>query len=171
MSTGALTVSGTLAPRSESPVPAVPWRDPQTVSRDELARYIGSLEQSCRDEPNSPAVWTCLGMAHAVNYDVPRSMQSLQRAIEVAPTNFWARLKYAELHYRVRTLNVAEEETLKAVDLAENPLQLAMARKQLRDIRAINYRRVALDGPKSSVGRALYYLGLLLFAIAVVMWK
>jgi hypothetical protein len=141
------------------------------VSREQLAEYIGGLERSCRDTPDSPALWTCLGMAYAVNYDVDRSMQALQTATEVEPTDFWARLKLGELKYRLRALERAEQDTLTAVDLAENPLQLAVARKQLRDIRAIHYRRVPLDGPASTLGRTVFLFGLLLFAVAVVIWR
>ena len=50
-------------------------------------------------------------MAHAVNYDVYKSMDALEDARAVDPENFWAQLKYAELHYRLRALNRAEEET------------------------------------------------------------
>ena len=53
-------------------------------------------------------------MAHAVNYDVYKSMDALEDARAVDPDNFWAQLKYAELHYRLRALNRAEEETRKA---------------------------------------------------------
>ena len=166
-----MVVSGALAPRPDSPIPAVPWRDPQTVSRRDLAEYIGSLEQSCLENPRSPDLWTCLGMAHAVNYDVVKSMDALETATTVEPTHFWARLKYGELHYRLRTLERAEEETLKAVDLAENPLQLAMARKQLREIRAINPQRVRRDAPASAWGRTLFLSALFVFAVVVVMWK
>ena len=44
-------------------------------------------------------------MAHAVNYDVYKSMDALEDARTVDPENFWAQLKYAELHYRLRALN------------------------------------------------------------------
>ncbi len=165
-----MVVSGALAPSSDSSVPAVPWRDPYTVSPRDLTAYIGSLERSCRENPGSPELWTCLGMAYAVNHDVVKSMDALETAMDVEPTHFWARLKYGELHYRLRTLDSAEDETLKAVALAGNALQLSMARKQLREIRAINPRRVRRDAPASALGRALFLLGLLTFAVAVVMW-
>jgi hypothetical protein len=109
-------------------------------------------------------------MAHAVNYDVVRSMDALETATEVAPTNFWARLKYGELFYRLRALDRAEDETLKAIDLAEDALQMALARKQLREIRAIN-PRIRQIAPASAWGRALFLFGLLMFAIAVVRWS
>jgi hypothetical protein len=44
-------------------------------------------------------------------------------------------MKYAELLYRLRALERAEEETVKAVNLAGNGWELSMARKQLQDIR------------------------------------
>ena len=170
MATDAMTVSGALV-RSDSSIPAVPWRDPHTVSPRDLAAYIGSLEISCREHPDSPELWTCLGMAYAVNHDVVRSMDALETATAVEPTHFWARLKYGELHYRLRALDAAEHETLKAAELAETALQLSMARKQLREIRAINPRRVRRDAPASAWGRALFLMALLLFAVAVVIWK
>jgi hypothetical protein len=171
MATGAMVVSGAVIPRSDSSIPAVPWRDPPTVSPLVLADYIGALEQNCRENPRSPELWTCLGMAYAVNHDVAKSMDALETATEVEPAHFWARLKYGELHYRLRTLDVAEEETLKAVEIAENAFQLAVARKQLRDIRAINPQRVRRDAPASAWGRALFLTGLLMLAIVVVIWK
>ena len=46
-----------------------------------------------------------------MNYDVDKSMDSLEEAVALDPDNFWAQFKYAELHYRLRVLNKAEEET------------------------------------------------------------
>ncbi len=34
----------------------VPWRDPSTVSKQELAAYIGSLEKACLENPRSADV-------------------------------------------------------------------------------------------------------------------
>ena len=81
-------------------------------------------------------------MAHAVNYDVYKSMDALEDARTIDPDNFWAQLKYAELHYRLRALNRAEEETRRAADLATNPFQLAMARQQMKEIRALQHTSV-----------------------------
>jgi hypothetical protein len=165
-----VVASGALAPRPAQEYPAVPWRDPQTVSRLDLAQYISDLERRCQETPNSPVLWTCLGMAHAVNYDVVKSDSALETATEVDPTNFWAWLKYGELHYRLRTLDRAEAETLKAVDLAENPFQLSMARKQLKEIRAMNPQRVRRDVPAWALGRALFLTGLAICAVMVMLW-
>jgi hypothetical protein len=110
-------------------------------------------------------------MAYAVNYDVVKSMDALETATAVEPALFWARLKYGELHYRLRALDRAEAETLKAVELAEDALQLSMARKQLREIRALNPQRVRRDAPASAWGRALFLSALLVATFVVMIWK
>jgi hypothetical protein len=82
---------------SGPPLPAgalsVPWRDPHAIPKTELAAYIGALEQACLDNPRSADLRTVLGMAHAVNYDVPKSMAALEVAVSLEPDNFWASLK------------------------------------------------------------------------------
>jgi hypothetical protein len=115
----------------------VPWRDPSTVSKQELAAYIGSLERACLDNPRSADLRTCLGMAHAMNYDVYKSMDALEMAVNLDETHFFAQLKLSELFYRLRALPKAEEETLKAVNLAQNGWELSLARKQLQEIRRL----------------------------------
>lgn len=118
-------------------IPAVPWRDPHTVSPESLAGYIQSLETACLDNPGSAGLRTCLGMAYAMNYEVYKSMDALEAAVEIEPDHFFAQLKYAELHYRLRALIKAEQETLKALDLAGNAWEFSMARKQLQEIRRL----------------------------------
>ena len=120
-----------------SSLPAVPWRDPHTVAPGDLSAYIQHLERACLAHPESADLRTCLGMAHAVNYDIDSSLAALEDARAVDPENFWAQLKYAELHYRLRILDNAEVETKRAAEFAANPMQLAMARKQLSEIRGL----------------------------------
>src|SRR5712691_3376148 len=131
---GALEVQQASAPVRVLPVP---WRDPQTVSKQELARYIGSLEAACSENPGSADLRTCLGMAYAMNYDVYNSMDALEAAVLLDGTHFFAQMKYAELFYRMRALPKAEEETLKAVNLAENGWELSIAKRQLQEIRRL----------------------------------
>ena len=119
-------------------LPPVPWRDPHTVSPGQLAEYIRTLESACELEPRSADLRTCLGMAYAMNYDIYKSMDSLELATGLDSTHFYAQLKYAELHYRLRALLRAEEETLKALELAGNAWELSLARKQLLEIRRLN---------------------------------
>ena len=169
MSTDLVLASTAVQPWSESSVPALPWRDLHTVSRTDLAAYIRELERLCLERPASPALWTRLGMAYAVNYDVTKSMEALETAAGIDPAHFWARLKYGELHYRLRALDCAEDETLKALDLAENAIQLSMARKQLREIRALN-PPVRRRTTPSLTGQAVFLSALMVFAYLAVAW-
>ena len=123
-------------------LPSLPWRDPHSVPKEELTAFIARLEQACLDSPQSADLRTCLGMARAMNFDVYRSMDALEEARAIDPTSFWAQMKYAELHYRLRALIRAEEETMKAIELAENVWQLGIARRQLQEIRRL-YRESA----------------------------
>ena len=93
----------------------------RTRSRRRIWRPTsGSSNTRAWSNPQSADLRTCLGMAHAVNYDVYKSMDALEDARAVDPDNFWAQLKYAELHYRLRALDTAEEETRRALELADD---------------------------------------------------
>ena len=156
------------------PVPSlsVPWRDPHVVPAAELAAYIGVLEQACLDNPQSADLMTVLGMAHAVNHDVPRSMEALEIAVSVDPDNFWASLKYAELHYRLRALNRAEELTSTALNLATNGWQLSLARKQLQEVRALKRNSIRNLSWKMPIAGPVLALSAILLAVAVAfMWR
>src|SRR6184192_3366197 len=118
-------------------LPRVPWRDPHTVSPTELAAYIRKLEKACEENPQSVDLRTCLGMAHAVNYDVYKSMDALEAAVRLNDRHFFAQFKYAELHYRLRALHKAETETIKAMELAETAWEQSLAHKQLLEIRRL----------------------------------
>ncbi|MEO8657696.1 MAG: hypothetical protein ABI693_04460 [Bryobacteraceae bacterium] len=154
-------------------VPLVPWRDPSTVSKAELTAYIATLERAVEESPQSADLRTCLGMAYAMNYEVYKSMDSLEVAVELAPQHFFAQLKYSELLYRLRALERAEEETLKAVNLAGNNWELSMARKQLQEIRRL--RRDGTQKPawtKPLTSPVLALLGLIvLFSIATILTR
>jgi hypothetical protein len=115
----------------------VPWRDPHTVSKEELAVHISSLEAACQDNPKSPDLRTMLGMAYAMNYEAYKSMDALEAAVKLGETHFFAQLKLSELFYRLRALPRSEEETLKAVKLAQNNWELSLARKQPQEIRRL----------------------------------
>src|SRR6266511_1530032 len=86
----------------------VPWRDPHEVSPAQLADYIGELERACERDPQNADLHTCLGIAHAMNYDAYRSLDALEEARRLAPEHFFAQLKYAELLYRLRALPKAQ---------------------------------------------------------------
>ena len=154
------------------PLP-VPWRDPHTVSPAELKEYIEFLEKACEEHPLSADLRTCLGVAHAMNYDVYKSMDALEGAVGLDETHFFAQLKYSELLYRLRALERAEAETVKAVNLAGNGWELALARKQLQDIR--QKRREGTQRPewnKPLKTPALCMLALMtMVSLFMVIWK
>ena len=153
-------------------LPPVPWRDPHTVSPADLGAYIQKLEQACLDNPRSADLRTCLGMAYAVNYDVYKSMDALEDATAIDPDHFWAQLKYGELHYRLRALNRAEEETRKAVNLASDAWQLSIARKQLQEIRTLKHGCVRnVHWTKPLTTPALVLSAMILAMFATMMWK
>ena len=154
---------------------SLPWRDPHAIPPRELAAYIGALEQACLENPRSADLRTVLGMAHAVNYDVPQSMESLEIAVALEPDSFWATYKYAELHYRLRALNRAEELTTTALNLARNGWQLSLARRQLQEVRSL--KRSAVRNLtwniswKRHAGRLVALSAALLTAALAFMWR
>lgn len=153
-------------------LPPVPWRDPNTVSPAELTGYIGELERRCEQNPRSADLRTCLGMAHAMNYDVYKSMDALERAIELDGDHFFAQFKYSELLYRLRALPWSEEETLKAFELAKNHWQLSLARKQLLEIRRLKRegtQKPAWTKPLTIPALAIFFLTV--FLSLAVTWK
>ena len=167
----AIRATAGLEPRGRS-LPPVPWRDPYSVAKTDLAVYIEQLKAACLAEPHNADLRTCLGMAYAVGYDVYKSMDALEDARAIDPENFWAQLKYAELHYRLRALNRAEEETRRAANLATNPFQLAIARRQMKEIRALQHssiRNVEWTKPLTMPTLALAAMIALLFV--VMLWR
>lgn len=135
-----LPVPPTGSPLAPAPLPALLpklWRDPHTVPAEELKAVIVRLEEACQAYPESADLRTCLGMAHAMNYEAYKSMDALEEARRLEPGNFWAQFKFAELMYRLRALPRSEEETLRALELAQDGWQASMARKQLQEIRRL----------------------------------
>jgi hypothetical protein len=151
----------------------VPWRDPHTVSPGELKEYIGFLEEACEEHPRSADLRTCLGIAYAMNYEVYKSMDTLEAAVGLDEKHFFAQMKYSELLYRLRALERAEEESVKALDLAGNGWELSMARKQLQEIRRLRgegTQKPTWNKPLRAPALTLLALMAVLF-MAMVIWK
>jgi tetratricopeptide (TPR) repeat protein len=111
-------------------------------------------------------------MAYAMNHEVDKSMDALETAVAIDPQNFWAQLKYSELHYRLRSLNRAEEQTRKALDLAADSWQLSIARKQLQEIRTLKLGCVRnVEWTKPLTMPTLVLSAMLVVIFAVMMWK
>ena len=149
----------------------VPWRDPHNVPPAKLKQYIQDLEERCEQNPRSADLRTCLGMAHAMNFDVYKSMDALELATELEPTHFFARLKWAELHYRLRALVVAEEEAAKALELASNHFELSLARKLLQEIRTLHRNGTQKPEWSKPLKTPLICLAAMLLLSVMVYWK
>lgn len=165
-------MSGELVENAPLRLPPVPWRDPHTVSPARLAGYISALEAACEQAPRSADLRTCLGMAYAMNYEVYQSMDSLELAVALEPDHFYARLKYAELHYRLRALARAGQEALKAAELAGSSWELGLARRQLQEIRRL--MRAGTQKPEWTrpLGLPAFSLCMLLAVLCLaVYWK
>jgi tetratricopeptide (TPR) repeat protein len=154
-------------------LPAIPWRDPHSVSPEKLKGFIAELEKACVENPESVDLHTCLGMAHAMNYDVYRSMDAFESARRIEPANFMAQFKYAELYYRLRALDKAETETGRALELAATNWELTMSRRQLAEIRRL--RREGTQKPEWTRSLKVPVIGFVVFLIAVswlfMVWK
>jgi hypothetical protein len=153
----------------ESKALPVPWKDPHAVLPEALTEYTRMLEKACEENPKSVELRVCLGMVYAMGYEAYKSMDSLEMAVSMDPENFWARMKYAELNFRLRSLLVAEEETQKAVELARNYWELSMARKQLQQIRALMRDGTQRPAWTKPLTRPVLMLGLMLLITFLVM--
>jgi hypothetical protein len=151
----------------------IPWRDPHTVSKAELTQHIGALEKACAENPHSADLRTCLGMAYAMNFEAYKSMDVLEAAVKLDESHFFAQLKLSELYYRLRALPRAEEETLKAVNLAGNGWELTMARKQLQEIRRLINEGTQKPEWNKSLKRPVLLFGLMgvIFGIMMAVTK
>jgi hypothetical protein len=82
-------------------------------------------------------------------------------------------MKYAELLYRLRALPKAEEETLKAVNLAQNGWELSLAKKQLQEIRRLireGTQKPEWNKPLRTPALVLVAM-VVVFSVITVVWK
>jgi tetratricopeptide (TPR) repeat protein len=157
--------------RSDAVFASLASTDLTLASPAELTQTIACLEHACREQPASASLWTCLGIAYAVNYDVHKAIDALETATDVEPDHFWAQLKHGELQYRLRVLVRAEAATLKAETLAGDARQLAMARRQLKAIRKLTGGKSlqpGVDTPKRMIPALLFTAMLLLAGLASI---
>jgi hypothetical protein len=111
-------------------------------------------------------------MAHAMNFDVYKSMDALEEARQLEPDNFFAQLKYSELYYRLRALDRAEIETKQALELAGNAWEMSVARKQLQEIRRL--KREGTQKPawtKPLTSPAVLVLVLMVASGVMFLWR
>jgi tetratricopeptide (TPR) repeat protein len=160
---------GVLAPGpSVTQLPAMPWRDPHSVPPEKLAEVIAALNEACALNPSNAELRICLGMAHAMNCDPYRSMDALEEARVLAPQNFLAQFKYAELFFRLRALERAQQETSSALELAGNAWELSQARHQLSEIRRLLREGTQKPTWTKSLTVPVISLGLMLAVVSII---
>jgi hypothetical protein len=59
---------------------ALAWRDPHAVPQEKLQDFIAALQLACSQCADNADLHTCLSIAYAMNHDVNRSMDALERA-------------------------------------------------------------------------------------------
>ena len=104
-------------------IPPVSWWDAQSVPPEGIREYIQTLEAACLEDSRSMDLRPRPGMVYTVDDDVCKAMDAPDVAVS-SP----------ERQCRRRALVVAEEETLNAVELAQNIWQLSLAQRQLQAI-------------------------------------
>ncbi|HVC48215.1 MAG TPA: hypothetical protein VND90_13310 [Terracidiphilus sp.] len=113
------------------------FRDPRLLEPEECADLITQLRSATALAPHVPEVRVLLGMALCVDLQAQEALEELREATRQAPDCFIARLKFGELLMRLRICRQAEEETHKAAQLASNPVQSELARRQATMIRTM----------------------------------
>jgi hypothetical protein len=158
---------------SNNRLPAFPWRDPSSVPPEKVAELVSSLEIACIEDPQNAGLRTFLGMAYAMNYDVPQSMDALEEACRMKPENFFARLKYSELLFRLRIADRAEEETIRALELANSGWELSLAREQLSEIRRLKRKGATRPEWSKSLKAPAIGFAIILLAVSFIflVWK
>ncbi len=91
--------------------------------------------------------------------------------MDLDSNHFFARFKYAELLYRLHALPLAEEETKKAIELANGNWELSMARRQLKEIRRLIPEGTRKpDWRKTLTASLTALLPFLTFVSVVMLW-
>jgi hypothetical protein len=140
-----LSLPGTLEPRVSRALQKM-FRDPRVLEPHERGDLIARLRQAVALAPNVPEVRVLLGMALCVDLQAQGAMEELREAVNASPDCFIARLKFGELLMRLRVCDHAAEHTHRAAQLACNPMQSELARRQAATIRTMQREGIERGG-------------------------
>jgi tetratricopeptide (TPR) repeat protein len=107
----------------------------EAICADRVSEYIRFLEQALRRDPASADLHTCLGLAHIKSGDVYQALACLERAIALDGNHFFARIRYADLLFRIRAFPQAMRQGKRARSLARSGSEWRMAQTLLADVR------------------------------------
>ena len=125
------------------------FRDPYVLEKAERTELVEQLQSMVQAQPNVSQLRVLLGMTLCVDYNPQAALEELRVAVEVAPDNFLARLKFGEILMRLRICDQAAEQTRQAALNAVNPVQSELARRQAAKIRTMRHEGVERGGYKS----------------------
>lgn len=129
------------------------FRDPRVLEPHERGDLIAKLRQAVTIEPHVAETRVLLGMALCVDLQAQEALEELRAATTQAPDCFIAHLKLGELLMRLRICDQAAEQTHRAAQLACNPIQSDLARKQAATIRALQREGIERGGYKNLLPR------------------
>lgn len=122
------------------------FRDPYLLQPQERGDLIVQLREAVALEPAVPELRVLLGMALCVNFEAQTALEEFRESVRLAPGSYIAHLKFGELLMRLRICSEAAEETRIAAELASNPLQSELARRQAATLRAMQREGVERGG-------------------------
>ena len=129
------------------------FRDPYVLEKSERTELVEELQSMVRAQPDVSQLRVLLGMTLCVDYNPQAALEELRLAVEIAPDNFLARLKFGEMLMRLRICDQAAEQTRQAALNAVNPVQSELARRQAAKIRTMLQEGVERGGYKSIFSR------------------
>lgn len=141
----ALSFPGLVAPSAQTTLLRM-FRDPYLLDKQERTELIAELREAVSIEPRVSELRVLLGMALCVNFEAQVALEELRESVRLAPDSFVARLKLGELLMRLRICSQAAEETRMAAELASNPLQSDLARRQASTIRTMQREGIERGG-------------------------
>jgi tetratricopeptide (TPR) repeat protein len=122
------------------------FRDPYLLEKEERVELVAKLREAVALEPAMPELRVILGMALCVNFEAQDAMEELREAVKLDPDSYIAHLKFGELLMRLRICEQAAEETRLAAELAANPLQTELARRQAATLRTMQREGIERGG-------------------------
>jgi predicted Zn-dependent protease len=125
------------------------FADPHALEQNQREDLVAGLRESVARHPRNSELRVLLAMALCVNYDVQDAIEELREGVRLAPDSFIAHLKAGELWMRLRACAKAEEHTKRAQQLAGNPAQVELARRQAASIRKLVREGVERGGYRS----------------------
>src|SRR6516162_9470994 len=120
--------------------------DPRILKPQERGELIARLRRAVELAPSVTEVRVLLGMALCVDLQAQKAIEELRHAVNMSPDCFVARLKFGELLMHLRICDQAAEHTHRAAELASNPVQSELARRQAATIRTMQREGIERGG-------------------------